>query len=582
MRTAKYMKKGKKFVSYTKRFFRRAFSVPLRGGLSRQKNPDPLEAGMPPEETRAAGPDMKVQPASGARPENFGFETDVFTGREKAGSYKREAPIRFGPGREYSPLQGIVTFRGNNYRDSASYGAVNVAKGTLTPVWTIKTGRVLRSAFTQRKGRRYWTGSGWTGQPIIVRWPEDIKNIMNICPEKKADPGLTEVIYACMDGVIYFTDLKDGKPTRPPIKTGGGPIKGTASLYPDGTPMLFVGPADDPPGMEEVRARIYSLIDQKQIFTFGHKDPDSYRVYQSYDSSPLFDAAADTIIEPGENGLLYTIRLNTKFDREKGTLSVDPAKPVKFRYKAPGYGDGKKNTPQTRWWGMEDSACIWRNYIYIADNGGRLMCIDLNTMETVWVQDVLDDTNTSPVFEESPEDKTCYLYISTSLHITATGDAPPRSGGVPIWKINAATGEVVWRTPLYPCQSLPGVSGGVQATPVLGRHDISNLVIYPIAHTPTEGLGLLVALDKKTGKEEWNTRLGHYCWSSPAAVYTPEGKSYIIQCDSEGNMHLIEGATGRIISSVYLGANIEASPAVFGNMAVVGTRKKRIYAVRIG
>ena len=77
--------------------------------------------------------------------------------------------------------------------------------------------------------------------------------MMNIRPEKKADPNLVEVIYACMDGIIYFIDLKDGKPTRPPIKTGGGPIKGTASLYPDGTPMLFVGPADDPPGMDVVR-----------------------------------------------------------------------------------------------------------------------------------------------------------------------------------------------------------------------------------------------------------------------------------------------------------------------------------------
>ena len=126
MRAAKYMKKGKKLVSNTKHFFRRVFSSSLRGGYSRQKNLDPLEAGMPPEEPRTAGPDMKVRPAKEALPENFGFETDVFTGREKAGSYKREAPIRFGPGREYSPLQGIVTFRGNNYRDSASYGAAKV------------------------------------------------------------------------------------------------------------------------------------------------------------------------------------------------------------------------------------------------------------------------------------------------------------------------------------------------------------------------------------------------------------------------------------------------------------------------
>jgi outer membrane protein assembly factor BamB len=582
MKVAKYIKKGKKLITYIKQFVLQVLLGSLRRAFTSNKNQNPLAAGMPPDAPLPTGPELDVRPVESTRPEAFGFETELFLGGKKVETYNREVPVRFGPGRDYSPLQGIVTFRGNNYRDTASYGAVNVQKGTLTPIWKVKTGKVERSAGTRRRGRRYWTGSGWTGQPIIIKWPEDLRELMNIYPDKKADPDLVEVIYACMDGVVYFVDLKDGKPTRPPIKTGGGPVKGTASLYPDGTPMLFVGPADDPPGMEAVRARIYSLTDQKQIYTFGHKDPESYRVYQSYDSSPLYDAAADTVIEPGENGLLYTIELNTTFDREAGTLTVDPAEPVKFRYKTPEYKDSPKNTPGTRWWGMEDSACVWRNYLYIADNGGKLMCIDLNTMELKWVQDVLDDTNTSPVFEESPEEGTCHIYISTSLHITATGDGLPRNGGVPIWKIDAATGEVVWRTPAYPCQSMPGVSGGVQGTPVLGRHDISNLVIYPVAHTPEEGRGILVALDKKTGEEVWKTRFKNYCWSSPAAVYTPDGKSYIIQCDSDGYMYLIEGISGKIVSSVYLWSNIEASPAVFGNIAVVGTRRRKIYAVRIG
>ncbi len=583
MNYKRVLKKGKKLANVFKQFARQSVAGSVRRLFAPSgKNNDPLAAGMPPAVPLAGRPEMQVGAAPYTDPARFGFETDLFIGRNKAGAYRREEPICFGAGDAYSSLRGIATFRGNNYRDTASYGAVCVKKGTLTPVWKIKTGKVERSAMTRKEGRRYWTGSGWTGQPIMIRWPDEIRAMMNIEPKKKADPDLVEVIYACMDGVIYFVDLKDGKPTRPPIRTGGGPIKGTASLYPDGTPMLFVGPADDPPGMEAVRARIYSLIDQKQIFTFGHKDPDSYREYQSYDSSPLFDVRTDTIIEPAENGLLYTIRLNTHFDRQAGKLSVAPDQPVKFRYRTSEYADGPKNTPSSRWWGMEDSACIWRNFIYIADNGGKLMCIDLDTMKLIWVQDVLDDTNTSPVFEEVPEENACYLYISTSLHITANGEGVPRSGGVPVWKINAATGEVVWQTPMYPCQSLPGVSGGVQATPVLGKHDIADLVVYPVAHTPEVGRGLLVALDKRTGEEAWRTPMQNYCWSSPAAVYTPEGKSYIIQCDSQGNMFLIEGRTGKIINYAHLWANIEASPAVFGNMVVVGTRKRKIYAVRIG
>ena len=48
---------------------------------------------------------------------------------------------------------------------------------------------------------------------------------------------------------------------------------------------------------------------------------------------------------------------------------------------------------------MEDSAAIYDGYLFIADNGGNLMCLDLNTLQLVWVQDVLDDSNSTPVLE---------------------------------------------------------------------------------------------------------------------------------------------------------------------------------------
>ena len=191
---------------------------------------------------------------------------------------------------------------------------------------------------------------------------------------------------------------------------------------------------------------------------------------------------------------------------------------------------------------MEDSCAIYKNYAYVSDNGGKLMCIDLNTMKLIWVQNILDDSNSTPLFEESIEDNACYIYTSTSLHITATGSN--KQGDIPIWKINAATGEIVWKSEPYKCYTVSGVSGGVEGTGILGRNDIADLVIYPVARTPSPGSGVLVALNKKTGKEAWNTPFDHYCWSSPVAVYTPKGKSYIIQCDTSGNMYLLEGKNG--------------------------------------
>ena len=230
---------------------------------------------------------------------------------------------------------------------------------------------------------------------------------------------------------------------------------------------------------------------------------------------------------------------------------------------------------------MEDSAVIWHNYIYVSDNGGKLMCIDLNTMKLIWVQNIWDDSNSTPLFEESMEDGTAYIYISTSLHITADKN---NQGPIPVWKINAATGEIVWQSKSYECYTVSGVSGGVEATGLLGQNDISDLVIYPIARTPKVGTGLLVALDKKTGKEMWSFPMDHYAWSSPVAVYTPEGKSYIVECDTKGNIFLIEGKTGKLLytlSTSEEGFPIEASPAIYNNMIVIGTRGQKIFGIKI-
>ncbi len=527
--------------------------------------------------TTLAGVDMKVRAVASTRPAAFDITTKLFRGTEPISSFSREPPLSFGQGKDYTALEGIITFRGNNYRDTAAYGTVDVNSASLSIAWSVPTGSLPKTG-----GTGSWTGSGWTGQPLLVKWPEDLKSIMNLKATKKADPDLVEVIYPCLDGNIYFLDLRDGSYTRPPIKSGGGPFKGTGSIYPDGTPILAVGHGDNVPDREVVRARLYSLIDQSLLYSFGKKpDPNSYRKFHAYDSSALFDPETDTLIQPGENGILYTIKLNTQFDKEAGTLSVDPDPPVKINYTSPLYKDAAVPTPRARWWGIETSAAAWRNYLYVGENGGHLFCFDLNTMRLVWVQDTLDDTNVTPVFEESPEDGTCYIYISTSLHITSPGTTDPRKGGIPIWKIDAATGEVVWETDPYPCYTITGVSGGVQATPVLGQHDIADLVIFTIARTPGVNTGIVVALDKKTGQEVWRTQFNQYAWSSPVAVYTPEGKSYLIQCDTVGNMFLLEGTTGKILDQISLGANIEASPAVFGNTIVVGTRGQKIFGVTI-
>ena len=127
------------------------------------------------------------------------------------------------------------------------------------------------------------------------------------------------------------------------------------------------------------------------------------------------------------------------------------------------------------------------------------------------------------------------------------------------------------------------VNGGALASPIIGKGDIDGGVIFLIAKVRTgQGFGVLVNLDKVTGEVIWERYFPSYSWSSPVDIYTADGKSYIIVCDAAGNMHLVEGRTGEVLTRINLGGNMEASPAVFENRIVVGTRSQRIFCVEIG
>ncbi len=489
-------------------------------------------------------------------------------------TYSRPDPIEFGEGAEYSSVNGVITFRGNNYRDNAIFGEADIKEGRLSEAWNIRT-----SSLPKGDGKGAWTGAGWTGQPIIVQWPDDIRQMMNLNDEKKNKSGLVEVIYATEDGKVYFTDIDDGKPTRKTLDIGLS-FKGSGCIDPRGYPLLYLGAGDKVPahnGKEAMNAvfMVYSLIDCKRIYTFG-QDPDPFaeREWHAYDGAATIDAETDTLIEPAENGIIYTMKLNTNFDRENGTISIEPSEKLKMRFTSKRERDGIENNKY--WVGMEDSAVFWKNYMYIADNGGSLLCIDINTMEVMWTQDVLDDTNGSPVF--SIEDGKGYLYISTSLHWTADAE---QKGDIPVWKIDAQTGKVVW-SKSYSCHTREGVSGGVQSTGLLGKNSLDDLVFYTIARTPDLTTGKLIAFDKATGEEKWVFDMPSYTWSSPVAVYSKDGKGYIVTFDSKGMMYLLDGESGNLLDSLQLAKfTIEASPAVYGNRVVIGSRGQVIYGIDI-
>lgn len=466
--------------------------------------------------------------------------------------FKRDYSIMFTEPKDYSEIEGISCFRGNNFRNSASYGLADVTKGKLEKVWNVKNGYIDE-----------WTGVGWTGQPSIVKWKPNIRQMMNLLPIKKNKNDLKEVIYATLDGKIYFLDLDNGEATRQTINIGSS-HKGSLSIDPRGYPLLYTGQGIETVGGKtiDIGFRIFNLINQKELFFINGMDPFALRSWGAFDSNALVDKCTDTLLECGENGVFYTAKLNTNFDQEKAQISIKPEL-VRYRYHSP-----KNDTI-----GMENSAAFYKNFAYFTDNSGTLQCINLDTLTPVWLRDVTDDSDSSIVVEETSD-------TEISLYTACEVDRQGENGSAFVRKINALTGDLIWEK-AYKCLYDAHTNGGVLGTGVIGKKDISNLVIYCIAKIDKSNKGKLIAFDKTSGNEAWVLDLDNYCWSSPVDVYTKDGKSYIIQCDSAGTMFLIEGKTGKVIDKISLEANIEASPAIYDNMIVVGTRGQKIWGIKI-
>ena len=464
--------------------------------------------------------------------------------------FTADSEIHMGPSSEYAVLEGVTTFRGSNYRDGGAYGTIPDYPSHLLIAWQ-----------KHIHGIDEWSGVGWTGQASVVRWPADLRQQMNISRAKKAKDGLVEVIYATLDGHIYFLDMADGEETRKAINIGA-PIKGSLAIDPRGVPLLYCGQGIYEVGGKRVACgtRIWSLIDQKQLFFLDGKDPVAHRKWQAFDCSPLVDSATDTLITAGENGVLYKVKLNTT--QRAGSVSIDP---TITRYTYEQTEDGKLGT--------ENSIAIYNNYVYFATNIGIIQCVDLNTMQLVWSFDAQDDTDASLVIE--PEgDGMVALYATNEL------DKRGHNGTCQMFKLNALTGQLIWKRDSDQIHQNDDNGGGGFATPAVGKGELSNLVFFHICRT-VDSKGMLYALDKQTGETVWSRPMKSYGWSSPTCLYSANGKGYVLVGSSSGRLVLLDGTTGVLAAQVELHGNIEGTPAVFDDMIVVGTRGNTIYGIKI-
>ncbi len=511
-----------------------------------------------------------VEPHSSAMGSNYGFKSEIMVGGDIVKSLPESyGKIDFLHNDEYTQAEGVLSFRGSCFRQDPYFGVAKVDAGKLQVLWNRETYSIGKGEGGSYSG--VWTGSGWTGQALAVRWDPETKAIMNMFDSAKAKDGLIEIIYPTMDGNIYFYDMETGEPTRNKLVMGV-PFKGSGSVDPRGWPILYVGQGDHYSAEGKAsKAYVISLIDGSVLATVGKK-PDSFalRSWHAYDSAAIVDAGSDTLFYPGENGVIYRVKLNTAYDKAAGTLSMSPDAPVKVRYKSIRTDSGKF------WLGYEASTVAWRNYIYLCDNAGFMQCVDVNTMQTVWVQDIWDDTNATPCLEEDPETGKAYLYVGNTLDNKADSSG---KGLVAFFKVDACTGEIVWQKE-YTVYTDKHITGGFQGSAVLGRGELEGLVITTYSSVGNGYEGYVVAYSTKTGDEAWRFKVAGYTWCSPVALYDANGKAYIVVCNCLGDIYVLDG-NGQQLDKINVESNIESSPVAFDNYIVVGTRVKGIFGLKI-
>lgn len=443
---------------------------------------------------------------------------------------------------QYDSIDGILTFRGAPTRETPFAGKITGTPSVVTVDWEFNTGSGVTS--------RWGGGSGWTGQPLYVNWTEE--QAARIKREAKdfitADFDNKEIIISSLAGQVFFINFETGKASRKPYLVHN-PIKGTASIHPSMNGNIFVGQGI--PDSKPFGALVFNLYNHKEV-SFFKEDRNAWRAWGAYDSSPI--AIGQFVFRPGENGTVYKLYCNGDNVELHSTL----------RYRN-GVGGG----------GIESSIAVHRNYGYVADNEGFVICINLNNMQPVWVYRNHDDT-----------DATIVVVEENGIPMVYTGCEIDSQGGEGFsWftKLNGLNGEEVWSTQIDG-RCIGGekkIEGGMFSTPLVGHGDCEGMIFSNFCLHKSGRNGEFVAFDCKTGNTIYRQPLKCYSWTSPIALYNEKNEMFIFTGDTWGNVYLFRGKTGEMLYTAHIGSNFESSPIIIGNKVVCGSRGTKIYKMSI-
>ena len=475
-------------------------------------------------ESKSAEPDP---PTTESEPERAGVWVDPTSSGE--------------PWRALGSVDGLLTFRGNPTRSFHGQGPV-----PSDPVveWRVDIGCSI--SFVGSEGRE-WCGTGWTGQPLVFRPPGAESG-----SGSESESGSDDDWWVAVGGynrAVNFFDPVDGQTVYPPFVTGDI-IKGTATVDPDGFPLLYTGSRDN-----FLHVVALDRAEPVELWALASDVGGPTLWNNDWDGSPL--VIDDLLIVGGENSRFYVVKLNRGYDAD-GLVTVEP----ELVSSVEGWDQELLDDLGDVQVSIENSVAVSGSVAYFANSGGLVQgwnlapVADGGAPERVFRFWAGDDVDASVVVDGDGQ-----LYVGAEYE---RGTARASDLGQ-VFRLDPSNPDdpVVWSL-----EANRGLDTGVWATPALYR----DLVLIAADD------GRVLGVDRDDGSVRWTIEFDRPLWSSPVVV-----DDTLIQGDCVVGLNAFDvsntGVAPQRLWTLPLEGCVESTPAVWNGQIFVGTRAGWFYGI---
>lgn len=470
--------------------------------------------------------------------------------------YLRETPIDTPSGADYNAHGFMVgTAQGDSFRSNAAICSLESAPAFLELIWTASADAPEDFNISS------------SVQPVIIKWPREVRESMNLTPAALNTTALKEIILPGMDGRIHFFNLADGTLTRPAIDIGY-PIGSAVTLHPLGFPLMLTGQYNGETAthtghsglryIELTQGNVVRFVDGEAAIPAMTRQP----LWGGFNTAPLIDQNTNTAVFLSDDGWLFTEELSY-YPRMSGQNQIT------FEFGRP-----HSVAAQVSEHYITADPVMYGSRLWLGNEAGQVICVDTTTMQPLWTVDGLHGVSALAMREASEG--------TQLLAVTGLGEAH-------LVCLDPDTGTILADIPL--ALSVAGPSHA--SAPVIGKESLDGLVFVNLSGTSdmTAGLAEVCAVDLTIGQISWRVPGPDFiscAQNAPVAVYDDNGNGYLVSAienDDSTTLLLLEGATGVLLDTLTLEGFNPGAPAAYGDMLVITTLtiygESRIHGIRL-